>query len=203
MGWSELRLLPSEYNDAVKQIDQKLLELIVERKTLAGGKRFSPPKELIRQWAETYEIPVPQINWLLHRLNEGDAPVFSDGPGELLNVISIMKKTTVDGFEYVLTHSMQHENGSMVHLDIRQIRQDARVHVRPHLHLEITGAEPYNVHRHGSHGGGGQAHLNFFVTPRLPEDVSELVFSLIPFAMPMDTAPKEVILDKEVRFGDE
>ena len=61
-----------------------------------------------------------------------------DEPGPLLNVLPIMKNSQLGEFEYVLTHSMQHQNASIVFLEIKYLNQDENIgHVIPQLLLEI------------------------------------------------------------------
>lgn len=200
MAWTELQKLPDEYNERFQSIDETILKLTRERNHLAKGKRFFPPKEIIREWAARYEMDVPQINWFLHSINHFEPPIRPDEPGELLNVIPVMKKTTVDGFEYLITHAMQHEHESIVNVEIRSEAGNHADHIRPKLLLDVQGDTEYRVRSRGSRGGGGQAQLNFSVNPRLPDDVQVVRFALIPFASPMDTPPQETILDREVLF---
>ncbi|CAG7657832.1 hypothetical protein PAECIP111802_06870 [Paenibacillus allorhizosphaerae] len=202
MGWSEMQRIPNEYNDKFRSIDAKLLQLFCERKALANGKRYFPSKEIMQQWAITYDLDIPQISWLLHSLNEGRHSVVPDEPGELINVLPVMQKSVVNGFRYVLTHAMQHQNGSIVFLEIEHLSTNENIgHIRPHLLLEVTGKQQYSVRRNGTHGGGGQTQVRFLVTPRLPDPIQEVQFALIPYAIPMESPPKEVILDQEIRFG--
>ncbi|MFM1651676.1 hypothetical protein ACI7RC_06195 [Brevibacillus sp. B_LB10_24] len=202
MGWSEFRPIPNEYNDEFKAIDEKIIKLLMDRKNLAKGKRYFPQKEIMISWAAEFDMDIPHISWLMHILNEGITPTIPNEPGELLNVLPIMKKSVVDGFEYHLTHSMQHKNGSIVFLEISQCQINDNIgHIRPQLLLEVKGSEEYTVRRNGSHGGGGQTQLRFLVIPRLPDHISEITFALIPYASPMETPPKEIVLNKEISFN--
>ncbi|WP_261301510.1 hypothetical protein [Paenibacillus andongensis] len=201
MAWSEFKPMLNEYNEEFRSIDESLIRLLKERKSLAKGKRFFPSKEIIQEWASSYEMDIPQINWLIHSLNEGSYSVMPDEPGELLSVIPIMQKSIVDDFEYQLTHSMQHKNGSIIFLEIKLLENGEHIgHIRPQLLLEVKGSKEYQVRRNGSHGGGGQAQVRYLVTPQLPNNISEISFALKPYAIPMENPPKEIILDKEVNF---
>jgi hypothetical protein len=201
MGWGEMQLIPNEYNDEFRSIDETILRLLNERKLLANGKRYFPTKEIMEEWATSYELDIPTISWLMHSLNERSQPKMPNEPGELLSVLPIMKKTVVDGFEYSLTHAMQHKNASIVFLEIEQVQgEEMNGHVRPQLLLEVKGNQEYYVRRNGSHGGGGQAQVRFMVTPPLPNNINECSLGLIPYAAPMEYPPKEIILDKEVVF---
>ncbi len=201
MGWAEFGLLRNDYNEEFKAIDDKLFSLLQERKTKANGKRFFPPYELMEEWAKQYDMDISQINWFFHSINEGRHSYIPDGPGELLNVVPLMKKAIIGDFQYLLTHSMQHQNGSMITLEIEIIDKEQIIGlVRPHLMLEVIGKEEYQVSRHGSHGSEGQSQVQFLVTPRLPDQMEGISFVLVPYAMPMEEPPKEVVLNSEVIF---
>ncbi|MCM3764557.1 vacuolar protein sorting-associated protein 54 [Neobacillus niacini] len=201
MGWAEFRSIRNDYNDHFKEIDEKLLQLLHERKKLANGKRFFPSSEQMEKWAEQYEIEMPQVSWFFHSVNEGPHSYVPEGPGELLNVIPIMKKTTVGDFQYLISHAMQHQNGSIITVEIEQLDREKNLGmIRSHLILEVAGSVDYQVHRHGVHGRDGQTQIEFLVTRRLPDQLDGVAFALMPYAMPMEERPKEVILDKEVYF---
>ncbi|KRE96863.1 hypothetical protein ASG89_30485 [Paenibacillus sp. Soil766] len=200
MGWSELQMVPNEYNDKMKKIDESLLQLLTERKSLAKGRRFYPQKEVLQEWSTRFGIEIPQINWLLNSLNE-NYPVRPNEPGELEHVMPIMKKTVVGDFAYTLTHAMQHQHSSIVYCEIKLIQLDGHFgNFRPQLQLDVRGAELYRVMRNGASGGGGQTQITFLITPRLPDNLEDLHFALIPYASPMESPPKEIILDQEVQF---
>ncbi|SFK83110.1 hypothetical protein SAMN03159341_101785 [Paenibacillus sp. 1_12] len=201
MGWGEIQRIPNEYNDEFRSIDETILRLFKERKLLAKGKRYFPPKEIMQEWAINYEMDIPAISFLMHSFNEGIHPKIPNEPGELLSVMPIMKKTVVDGFEYHLTHAMQHMNGSIVFLEIEQLQSDdMHAHIRPQLLLEVKGNQEYYVRRTGSHGGGGQTQMRFMVMPPLPHNINEVGLGLVPYGIPMEIPPKDMILDKEVVF---
>ncbi|MBY0123015.1 hypothetical protein [Bacillus sp. S/N-304-OC-R1] len=203
MGWAEFEHVRNEYNEEFKKIDEQIIKLITERKAAAKGKRYSPPTELLEEWSEKYDMKAGEIGWLMHELNDGSGPFYlPDGPGDLLGVVQIMQKSTVGDFEYVLTHAMQHELGSIVTLEINYKHKDTENigHIIPHLMLEVTGPINYKVGRNGSRGGGGNTQMGFIVSPALPSDLNEIHFSLVPYAPPMEFPQKEIILDKEVLF---
>lgn len=202
MGWGELQRIPNVYNDEFKAIDESMLKLVMERRKLAKGKRYFPSKETMEEWAAEFDMDIAQISWLMHNLTEGKPIFVPNEPGELLNVLPIMKKSVVDGFEYHLTHSMQHRNGSIVFLEINRCQNEDVIggHICPQLLLEVTGSQEYSVRRNGSHGSDDHAQMRFLVVPRLPENIDEIHLALIPYAIPMEIPRKEIVLDKEVFF---
>jgi hypothetical protein len=201
MAWSEFKAIPNEYNDEFRSIDETFLKLLQERKGLSKGKQIFPPKEVMQEWANRYDMDIPQISWLMNSLNHPELPIVRNELGELLNVVPIMKRTIQDGFEYLVSHAMQHENGSIVKVDIKSSSVNHAGHIRPKLLLEIKGDVEYYVRPNGVHGGGGESHLDFLVNPRLPDELKDVQFALIPFASPMSNRPIEIVLDQEVYFG--
>ncbi|GLB61884.1 hypothetical protein [Cytobacillus sp. NCCP-133] len=201
MGWAEFGRVKNEYNETFKAIDEKLLELIQERKAKTKGKRFFPPMELMEEWAKKYDMDVPEIGWFFNSLDDRSYPFIPDEPGEIRNVLPIMRKSTVDDFDYMLTHAMQHDHCSVVTLEISYKNQDENIgHLIPRLMLAVDGPVDYHVKRHGSRGGGGNTQMSFLVSPALPDHLDQINFALFPYFMPMENPPKEVVLDKEVFF---
>lgn len=202
MGWTTFQKVEENYNEEIRAIDEQLLKLMNERKRVADGKRLFPPSELIEEWSKAYEMELPEISWFMHSIQDGSTPFrFPEGPGELISVTPIMKKSKLDEFEYILTHSMQHENGSYIHLEICHQDHDERIgHIQAHLMLHIAGPTPYHVSQHNGHGSGGKTEMTFLCSPRIPDDMSQISFTLLPYKMPMAERPKEIILDKEVKF---
>lgn len=200
MAWSELVPVPNEYNDEFRTLDEAILNYIQQRKSLSDGKRIFPPQEIIQEWSTRYGMDVPQIHWFMHNLNHSLHTFNPNEPGELLNVIPIMKKTVQDGFEYLITHAMQHENESIVSIEVRGIDPALKGVIRTKLLLKVKGEAEYHSYSRGSRGSGRQAQLSFSVRPRLPDGIEKVEFSLLPFASPMEDSPKEIILDRGVVF---
>ncbi|HEU5140716.1 MAG TPA: hypothetical protein VFT51_12125 [Bacillales bacterium] len=202
MGWSELRRVPDEYNDVVKQIDEQVLKLITKRKSLVNGTRFVPPRELIQEWSRAFQMEPSEIGMFIHTLNHGARPQFPDEKGGLLGVVPIMKKAKDENCEYVITHAMQHEKASVVAVEIHYHKADdgGSIHIKPHLMLEVEGNRMYSTHHDGARGGGTDAQLSFLVTPGLPEDISDIHFSLVPHVHPFQHKEKEIVLDQQVDF---
>ncbi|MBB3130992.1 hypothetical protein FHS19_005712 [Paenibacillus rhizosphaerae] len=202
MGWSELRAVPNDYDEEIHAIDAQLIELLNRRKALAKGRRCFPPKEVMKEFEEKFGVKPPYLNWLFQSINGGFHRSRPDGPGELQGVMQILKTTVMDGFQYVITHAMQHEHGSIVHVEIKQLEHaEDFTDFRPLLQLEVTSPkEEYNVQRSGSRGGGGASSMSFLVEPRLPEHLDAVHFALIPFEEPMEFRRRETFLDQEVHF---
>ncbi|MDB5083200.1 MAG: hypothetical protein JWN30_86 [Bacilli bacterium] len=195
-------MLKVGYLDELKEVDQKILSLLAERAKTAAGQRYMPPADLMLHWAETFHLDLSLIKWLFHGLNQMTLPVY--GPidtGDLQTVVPIMKKIQVEECEYQLTHMMQYVHASEVILEIRANEDPVYgfSSIRPQLILNVEPDNGYFIQTMGFQGGGNRASLKFIITPKLPEDLSELSFSLQPNYQPFRQM-KEKILDQPVRF---
>lgn len=205
MSWSRipLRGIPNEYNDEVKNIDEQILTLIQQRKTITGSNRFFPEGELLEEWASRFEMDTIQIAQYLHSVN-GAVPrrKFSEEPGLLLGVVPIVKRTIFEDCEYILTHAMQYEEFSIITVEVKYLKETVgSVHLRTALTLEILSETVYEVQQYGGHGGGAHTQIQFLISPPLPTDLETVEFSLIP-GLDRMIGPQiiEILLDKQVDF---
>ncbi|MGN7764559.1 hypothetical protein [Paenibacillus sp. 22594] len=205
MGWSRMpiRGMQNEYNDEAKRVDEQILELYRQRKSVSGGKNLFPDPETVEQWSVQLGLEASEIRFILSNLNEArPRRHFWEEPGALLGVLPIMKTTLQDDAEYTLTHAMQHEKLSIVTLEIRYLKETVgHVNVNAELMLAVVGDTDYEIDGHGAHGGGAHLQMQFMVSPPLPEEISSVEFSLVPgsnrFIRPIR---EEVILDKQIDF---
>lgn len=202
MSWSEVRRIPNDYNKSVKEIDEQLISLIAARQSLTKGKRSTPSYEQIKDWAQVYGVDEAEIGSLFHQLQSSSRPSFPNKLGQLLNVVPIMKKSTVDSCEYVLTHAMQHEYASIVFIEIKLLQDEkaSEIHLKPNLTLEVTSEQPYSVRRYSGRGGGSKTELQFMISPPLPERIDGVEFSLVPSTLYKEHEIAELVLDKQVDF---
>jgi hypothetical protein len=204
-SWSESPLYRIGYLNELKVIDEKILALLAEREKKTNGKRFVPPRELMEQWVDTYNLDINFMKWLFHGFNEASLPY--TGPietGNLVNVVPLMKKVEMDGCQYLLSHMMQYEQASevIVEINVSELKTKGISRIRPHLILDIQKRQfesSYSVRPMGVSGGGNKVNLKYTVTPKLPDNVEKLQFSLLPNPQPF-VEMKELILEQPVQF---
>jgi hypothetical protein len=147
------------------------------------------------------------MKWLFHGFNEASLPV--TGPietGDLVNVVPLMKKVEIDGCQYLLSHMMQYEQGSEVIVEINVnelVKANGISRIRPHLILNVQhkhSQTAYSIRPMGLSGGGKKVNLKYIITPKLPNDVKEQEFSLLPNPQPFREI-KELILEQPVHFN--
>ena len=198
-----IRGLQHVYNDEAKKIDEQILRLVQQRKSVAEGKQLFPDPEMLQQWSDELGLELSEISLVLGSLNESvPRRHFWEEPGELRGVLPIMKTTRDGDFEYALTHSMQYENLSILSVEIKCLKETAeRISIEALLTLVIRGKTEYEVNIHGGRGGGAQVQLHFMVSPPLPEKLDDIEFSLVPaFGGLARPRYKEVTLDKQIDF---
>lgn len=204
MGWSRSNLQEPhhhKYNDAVKKIDENILKLISERRAITNGKRFLPSKDVVEAWAKQLNMKIPEVYHFLHTLNLGAETILPNEKGDLISILPIMKKVTKDHVTYTITHAMQYENCSIVHLDISyQKKENAVARIQPRLRLEVVSPEDYQIRHNGMHGGGTTIEMEELVIPKLPDDLLSVSFSLIPYLSEFENKVTEIVLDQPIEF---
>ncbi|MEK3674251.1 hypothetical protein [Paenibacillus sp. FSL R10-2771] len=205
MEWNRIAIrgLQNVYNDEAKQIDEQILRLVQQRKSVAEGKQLFPNPEMIQQWSAELGLELSEISLVLGSLNESvPRRHFWEEPGELRGVLPIMKTTRDGDFEYALTHSMQYENLSILSVEIKCLTAAVEsVSIEAPLTLAILGEAEYEVQMHGGRGGGAQVEMRFLIWPPLPEALDSIEFSLVPDGRGLRRPRhKEVTLDKQIDF---
>jgi hypothetical protein len=205
LEWNRIAIrgLQNVYNDEAKQIDEQILRLVQQRKSVAEGKQLFPDPEMIQQWSDELGLELSEISLVLGSLNESvPRRHFWEEPGELRGVLPIMKTTRDGDFEYALTHSMQYENLSILSVEIKCLTAAVEsVSIEAPLTLAILGEAEYEVQMHGGHGGGAQVEMRFLIWPPLPEALDSIEFSLVPDGRGLRRPRhKEVTLDKQIDF---
>ncbi|AIQ39172.1 hypothetical protein MKX70_02640 [Paenibacillus sp. FSL R7-0312] len=205
MEWNRIAIrgLQNVYNDEAKKIDEQILRLVQQRKSVAEGQQLFPDPELMQQWSNDLGLELSEISLVLGSLNQSvPRRHFWEEPGELRGVLPIMKTTRDGDFEYALTHSMQYENLSILSVEIKCLTASVEsVSIEAPLTLAILGEAEYEVQMHGGRGGGAQVEMRFLIWPPLPEALDSIEFSLVPDGRGLRRPRhKEVTLDKRIDF---
>ncbi|HET7657136.1 MAG TPA: hypothetical protein VFK37_02510 [Bacillales bacterium] len=203
MNMARLEKIPNEYNEEVQRMDEQIFKLIHDRKEKAKGKPFVPPEELQEKWAKEFGMKQSEIGMFVHSLNHGSGHALhgESEKGELQGVLPIMKRSSSADWDIRITHAMQYEKASEVTVEASYQKEvQARVHLRVDLMLQVHGGDEYVARFHGGGGGGGNMQVKYLVTPRLPDNLDSVKFTLIPHAMPFHQETKLVVLDQVVEF---
>lgn len=164
------------YTEAVAAIDEAICRLVAERQQAAGGRRVYPDNERLRRWSDQFGIGETRLLSLFGNLAAGPRlNPLPPMPQGLRRVVELMRPQESQGVSWVLTHGVQYENASLLHIEM--MSEKGRVIRHGGLALEVD--QPgYQSHDFGGHGSQGHFAFDFIVWPALPDDLSGIAFTL-------------------------
>ncbi|UOF90037.1 hypothetical protein LSG31_19560 [Fodinisporobacter ferrooxydans] len=187
------------YDHRLEPIDEKLVKLIAERLHISKGTNGYPTKEQFDRWCEEYSIDRNVISSVFAAMNNPRRPPrHPASPQNLLDIIPVMKKISVDGFTYHMTHMEQYADFSLVYVEIYTSEESESLELNVQLLLSVEPTEGRQIQFHRSQGHTNQTSLAYMVSPRLPDDLAPYKFQLVPYAVPHYPRPPERILDQTV-----
>ena len=172
------------YCQEVELVDERLCALIAERQQISRDNPGFPGAERIEDWRQRYGIDVVRT-WHIFSIlcREQSVLLIFPVPTGFLRFLPIAKSVEVDGVVYAVTHMKQYENVSIVYVEISLETLEENVQIKyGQVHLSITPT--YTCEQHSGSGHGKYIQASFVVTPPLPDNVSQLAFSLNVAPMP-------------------
>jgi hypothetical protein len=179
-----MELLPfkrptTHYDERVNQIDEKICELIKQRKEISNNNPGYPPFEYISNWAEKFDLYEEQLKYVFKSLWNEKAYIPIVNPNGFRINLPALKIVEKDNCLYSVIFIRQYSNSSVININIDSNeerdplnRQSAR------NHFKLFIGEEYDCRM--TSGGGGKDHYsyNFVVSPPLPDNFSgiDLIF---------------------------
>jgi hypothetical protein len=112
-------LIRVPYDHRLEPIDEKLMKLIAERIYLSKGTNGYPTKEQFDRWCEKYNVDRNVISSVFAAMdNPRRPPRHPASPQNLLDIIPVMQKISVDGVTYQVTRVEQYADFSLVYVEI-------------------------------------------------------------------------------------
>lgn len=188
----------THYDQRIEGIDERICELLNQRKDITNNNPGFPNKKLITAWSEKYNLYEEFLNSVFEFfLNEHFYKPVVEPKGFVKN-IPILKSFEKDDVFYSVTFVRQYENASVVHFNIdREISEDEmtrRIRESILFELSIEGEETdYNCRNDGGGGSRGHESYTFIVSPALPDDISEIKMVFKKFKQPFLNEPTEVV----------
>ncbi|VYU37596.1 hypothetical protein [Clostridium tertium] len=164
------------YNEEIKEIDEKICELINKRKIVSENKPGFPKLEYISKWAEKYNIYNDLLTSLFGSLYYEDKFKSLIEPEEFRKNISILKSVEKDNKILSVTSMQQYNNASAINVSIEwdYNGEDELINMNFDLHI----SEKYSCRMDSGSGANGHRYHRFIVIPALSDDVTgiELTF---------------------------
>lgn len=180
------------YDKRVESIDEKICELINQRKIISSNPG-DPTSHHIALWSKKYNLYEPFINSVFsHLLNEEMYKPVVEPKGFLKN-IPVLKSYENNDIFYSVTLVRQYENASIVHLNInkdssKEIPRVMHKFTFIELFIENNGIE-YDCRCEGGGGSGGHISFDFIVSPPLPEDLATIKLIFKEYNEPLRRKP--------------
>ncbi|HEX2925886.1 MAG TPA: hypothetical protein VHP38_06460 [Ruminiclostridium sp.] len=165
-------LRPTDYYDEnVVQTDEKICELIKQRKDISNNNPGYPALEYIIDWSEKFDLYEDQLKSLFYTMwNEKTYRPFVE-PKDFQKNIPVLKSIEVNDRLFSVIYIRQYANSSIVDFNVDWDNvgdsQENRSH---HTHFELFIDERYDCRMSDGTGGNGHMHYKYIVSPALPED---------------------------------
>lgn len=178
-----MKYMPSKrpttyYDERIKQIDEKICELIKQRKEISSNNPGYPPFEYIERWAEKFNLYDELLKSIFSSLwnDKMFKPLVE--PKDFLKNLPVLKLVEVDSRLFSVISIRQFSNSSIVGFNIDWDTSGLSEPHPRHSHFELFIDEQYDCRMADGTGGNGHFHYNFIVSPSLPDDISsiELIF---------------------------
>jgi hypothetical protein len=166
------------YDERIHQVDEKLCELIRQRKEISNNNPGFPPLELISDWAKKYNLYDDMLRSIFGSLwHEDDFKSFVE-PEEFRVNLPVMKFVQKDNRMFSVVYIRQYNNASVVNFNIDNDYREEPYERPQHRFYKLFTGPQYDCRMIS--GGGSSEHMSysFVVSPPLPDNFSgiDLIF---------------------------
>lgn len=169
----------THYDERIKQIDEKICELINQRKETSNNNPGYPSFEYISSWAEKFDLYEDLLKSVFSSLWNEKIYIPLVEPEGFRRNLSVLKLIEIDNRLFSVTSIRQYSNSSIVNFNIDWDNTgDSSERQSRHTNFELFISEQYDCRMSDGCGGDGHFHYNFIVSPPLPDNLSgiELIF---------------------------
>jgi len=172
------------YDERVKEIDEKICELIKKRKEVSSNNPGYPPFEYITSWAEKFELYEDLLKSMFSSLwNEKVYKPLIEPEGFRRN-LPVLKSIEVDDRLFSIISIRQYSNSSVVNFNMDwDITSDLTESQLRHTCFELF-IDGHDCRMVDGAGGNGHLHYNFIVSPPLPDDNSGIALTFKEYDPP-------------------
>lgn len=168
------------YAEGIKDIDEKICELINKRKEISNNNPGYPPFEYIASWSEKFNLYEDFLKSLFGALMNEKMYKPLIKPEGFQKTLPVLKCIEVDNRLFSITCIRQYSNASVVNFNIDWDSTDEvlKASSRKHNSFKMFINDKYDCQMLNGAGSSGHFHYNFVVSPALSDDLSgiEVVF---------------------------
>lgn len=180
------------YDKRVESIDEKICELISQRKIISSDPG-DPTSQHIAIWSKKYNLNGDFLNDVFSHLPREDMYKPIEVPKGFLKNKPVLKSYEDNNVFYSVPFIRQYENASVVHLNIDKDVSEEKpgdMHHFIFIELSIDGTH-IDYDCRNDHGGasGGHISFEFIVTPPLPDNMSNIKLIFKEYNEPLKRKP--------------
>lgn len=166
---------PTEhYDEKIKEIDEEIVQLMMQRKDVSNNNPGFPRKELIADWAKKYDFYEDFLNSVFSNfLHEEIFKPIVEPEGFIKN-IPVLRSFEKDNEFYSITFMGQFENASVIHFNVDKEDPDLEISIqlraREHTYFDLSivaDGVDYECRNQRGGGSGGHNSYTYIVTPAL------------------------------------
>ena len=181
------------YDENVRFLDEQLCELIAKRKSVSNDNPGFPPIEQINIWAEKFGLYENFLHSVFYTLYNEHLHRPRVEPAGFRGITPVMRLVEVESRVFWVTHLRQYENATVLFLQIDSTAENqSKEGHRPHIQWELSIGPDYDCYASGGSGNGEQWTHQFVVSPRLPDDVTDISFKFSWRKMPPNEDNEDV-----------
>lgn len=186
------------YAEGIKDIDEKICELINKRKEISKNNPGYPPFEYIAKWAEKFNLYEDFLKSLFGSfMNEKMYKPLIKPEGFRKN-LPALKYIEVDKRLFSVTCICQYFNASVVNFNVDWDGTDEVLEAssRKYTSFKMFIDDKHDCQMLNGTGSRGCFHYNFVVSPALPDDFSgiEVVFKEYEHPFIDETISKNIVI---------
>lgn len=166
------------YDENVRRLDEKLVELIAKRKIVSSNNPGFPPNDDIDVWARKFGLYETFVHSVFNTLYHEDLHRPRVEPHGFRRIIPVMRLQEIDSQVFLVTHLRQYDNASVVYLEIdSKTENQSEPRHRPHVEWKLAIEPEYDCYATSGSGNSDHFTQQFVVSPCLPDKVENLVFN--------------------------
>lgn len=166
----------NHYDERLFLIDEKICELLNDRKEIVKSNLGFPPDKVISSLADEYGFQKEYLQSLFSTIEMEDHYEPTIEPVEFQKYLPVLKAYGNQKVLYTVTYIRQYANASVLYLHMDwEEKEDANFY--PDM-LDLFINDTYFCHSEGGGGTTGHASHSYIISPALPDELTgiELVF---------------------------
>ncbi|MER2174446.1 MAG: hypothetical protein ABS911_07185 [Carnobacterium sp.] len=168
------------YNESLLSIDEKICDLLNQRKEVLVKNTIFPPDEVISRLANEYDLQEEYLQSLFTTMAMEASLKPMVVPIEFKKYVPVLKTYENQGVLYTVTYIRQYSNASVLylHIDWEERNEAIESNYYPDI-FDMFIDDTYICRSEGGGGTTGHTSYSYIISPALPDDITgiELIFT--------------------------